>query len=120
MHRLYTYAAGFFLLLGLLVLAACSGSKEAEGPQPETTVIAQNDNPLDVTLYVARGTQRIRLGVVSSGDRQAYVIPEIILNGPTHLQFLADPIGSPHTFLVDEVFMVPGDEFYLSISGALR
>ncbi len=119
MTRLFHFTA--LVLLDLTVLASCkSTSEQADASDtsgvPPAIITVHNSNVLDMTVYVQRNTQRIRLGMVTAGSEKTFTLSEdLIVNSPL-LQFIADPIGSPRLILIDELNVFPGDEIDLYIS----
>ena len=100
----------------LMLLPACSllkkGTEGAEPVEPAQVTI-HNRNVLDVNVYALRGAERIRLGMIVSGQTEVFVLDEhIIVNAPV-LRFVADPIGSPRSILIEERAVFPGDEVQL-------
>ncbi len=106
-----------FVLLALALLPSCKASEEqAEAPPLEdVTVRVQNNNVLDMTVYAVRGAQRFRLGLVTTGRTDTFVLPGYLLTGSTHLGFVVDPVGSDRSYLVEEFSVFPGDEIDLVI-----
>lgn len=99
-----------------LLLTACGGTRNAGRPAEErTTVRVENRSWSDVTVYVLRSSQRIRLGTVSGTTTRVLTIPETLIFGTTPLRFLADPIGSGQTPISQEIAVRPGDEVQMII-----
>lgn len=102
----------------LLAVSACGGSGKAphQAPAPDaTTVRVENRNWLDMTIYVVRGGQRIRLGVVTGNSTRVLKIPRGIVFGTTPLRFLADPVGARRTPISQEIQVREGDQVTLTI-----
>ncbi|CAN5139302.1 hypothetical protein BH23GEM4_BH23GEM4_05610 [soil metagenome] len=99
-----------------LALAACTGMQRS-GARDETptTVRVENRATLDMTVYVLRQSQRIRLGQVTANSTATLPIPQYLIFGATSLRFLADPIGSSATPVSQEITVLPGDEVVLTI-----
>jgi hypothetical protein len=113
------------LLAALLALAAAPGcvrrstgrpTAASEGRPERTVVRVENLGFNDVTVYVVRGgAQRIRLGMAGGNRTTVLTIPENLVQFPTPLRFLADPIGSNRTPISTEITVNPGDEVVLQI-----
>ena len=104
--------------LGLLTLSlACwrTGRRAAPDSTRETTVRVENRSWSEMTIYVVRSGQRIRLGTVSGTSTQKLVIPASLVFGATPLSFIADPIGSSRRATSWELTVHPGDEVTLII-----
>lgn len=114
--------AGLLLAAALLLAApACTSSKTAEaGGKPAavrqpTTVRVENRSFLDNNVYVLRGGQRIRLGMVTGNSTQTFTIPSNLIFGISALQFLVDPIGGSRQPISNEIRVSEGDEVQLVI-----
>ena len=85
-----------------LLMAACARrghNTEAARPYvpPKVTVTVQNDNWLDIDVFVLAGGNKVRLGHVSSNSQGEWEVPRAAL-GPGNISILADPIGSNRVF----------------------
>ncbi len=107
------------LLMGTLALgAACFGNNkedEAAEPVPVTQVRVDNQAFLDMTIYVYRSSQRVRLGIANGNSTTRFVIPSNLIFGSTPLRFQADPIGRNRQPVSQEISVAPGDEVVLTI-----
>lgn len=72
------------------------------------TVYVQNDNWLDVVIYVARGGSRYRLGQVSSVQSAVFQIPPAAIGATGDVYLVADPIGSVYGYFTDNIMIAPG------------
>ena len=112
-------------LLAAMVLglgAACGGSQPepttvpAPGPNDETvTVRVENQSGDDMTIYLWRSAQRMRLGSVGVGQTQTFRIPRTIVHGVTTLRFEADPLGRRRNAISEEISVHPGEEIFLRL-----
>jgi hypothetical protein len=106
------------LMCALALGAACSGNKkedEAAEPVPPTMLKVQNQAFLDMTIYVYRSSQRVRLGIANGNSTARFVIPSNLIFGSTPLRFQADPIGRNRAPVSQEITVTPGDEVLLTI-----
>ena len=109
-------------LASALVLPACASRggenagepTERVAPEP-TTLVVHNRNFSDMTIYVLRGSQRIRLGMASGNRESRFTIPQNLIFGIATLQFLADPIGGSRTPVSQEIRVTEGDVISLTI-----
>lgn len=112
--------------IGILLAAAllfavpgCASSKNAEaGSKPvaerePTTVRVENRSFLDHNVFVLRGGQRIRLGMVTGNSTRTFTIPANLIFGISALQFIVDPIGASRQPVSNEVRVSEGDEVQL-------
>jgi hypothetical protein len=109
---------GVALLATVALGAACSGNKkedEAAEPVPPTRLRVDNQAYLDMTIYVYRSSQRIRLGIANGSSSTRMVIPANLIFGSTALRFQADPIGANRQPISQEITVAPGDEVTLII-----
>jgi hypothetical protein len=105
---------GLVLLLLGAALPACArkgeaGEDEYSGPPPnaELAVEIENHNWSDVIIYLVRGTNAERLGMVGSLKTETFVFPfRRIGNGDARLR--AYPIGGPAAFTSENLFVQPG------------
>jgi hypothetical protein len=115
----WTRLATMSMLCCALVLgAACSGNTkedQAAEPVPPTYVRVENRAYLDMTVYVYRSSQRIRLGIANGNSTTKMLIPPNLLFGSTPLRFQADPIGANRQPTSQEINVTPGDEIQLII-----
>ncbi|MDB4892030.1 MAG: hypothetical protein JWL61_3885 [Gemmatimonadetes bacterium] len=107
------------MLMGSLTLsAACFGNKkedEAAEPVPATMLKVENQAFLDMTIYVYRSSQRVRLGIANGNSTTRFVIPPNLIFGSTPLRFQGDPIGRNRQPISQEITVSPGDEVVLTI-----
>jgi hypothetical protein len=106
---------GTLFVLALLS-AACSQAGRSGSPEPQaqTTVRVQNQNFLDMNVYVLQGGQRIRLGTVPGLSTQVLTIPAHIARSSA-LQFQVHPIGGRTNPRTETISVQPGDEVQLTI-----
>jgi hypothetical protein len=110
-------------LVALLTLAAAPACRsnpgandtEAPAPAPKTTLQVENRSFNDMTVYVLRGSQRIRLGTATGNGTTRFTIPPHLIFGATSLQFLADPIGGSQRPVSESIVVSAGDEISLQI-----
>ena len=111
-------AAWMFALACATLAAGCSQntpSDQAAEPMPVTRLRVQNQAFLDMTIYVYRGSQRLRLGTANGNSTSRFTIPASLIFGATPLRFQADPIGSNRASISQEISVSPGDEVTLMI-----
>lgn len=101
------------------LLAACAPlMKPPLGGQSQTTLKVDNQAYLDMTIYVMRGAERVRLGRASGASSSSFVIPADLLRTSTSLRFVADPIGSSRAAVSEEINVHPGDQVVIQIPPA--
>jgi hypothetical protein len=77
-----------------------------------TTVIVDNQNLNEMTIYAYQGTQRMRLGRAKSQGLTELKIPSSIVNGVVQIRFLAEPMvtGGQRAYLSEMIPVQPGDQ----------
>src|SRR5213595_3995459 len=104
------------LLLLTLAAAACHrGAVAPINPQAEVAVTVENQNFLDMDVFLIRGGQRVRLGMVPCLSSHILMVrPELIGYG-TEVQFELHPIGGRGNPLSETISVRPGDVIRLTI-----
>ena len=105
---------------GVMLLMTAAGCRSTGGPAPsgqraEAFVRVENRSMLDMTIYVVRGGERRRLGLVNALTTQVLPIPSVLVEGSGVLRFLADPIGGSRTPISEEIVVRNGDVVQLMI-----
>jgi hypothetical protein len=102
----------------LLVLLAGACHRPAAGPlnpRAEVAVTVDNQNFLDMDVFLVRGGQRVRLGMVPGLSTHILMVrPELIGYG-TEVQFELHPIGGRGNPLSETISVRPGDVIHLTI-----
>jgi hypothetical protein len=120
-RRAWTGAGALKMMLvaALALAGACSLGRtnpdEAVEPVPPTLLRVENQAFLDMTIYVFRSSQRMRLGTATGNSITKMRIPSNLIFGATPLRFQADPIGGNRTPISAEITVSPGDEVVLTI-----
>jgi hypothetical protein len=100
-----------------LAAVACSRSSGGENvvPSGEAMLRVDNQDVMDMNVYVIRSEQRVRLGTVPGLSQRVLKIPPALLGAGGSLQFLADPIGGTHTPVSEVMYVQPGEVVELVI-----
>jgi len=104
-------------LLAFALLCAGCGRAFRSGPhepEPRTTLRVENQNFLDMNVYVVSGGQRIRLGTVPGLSNQVFTLPAYIVRGAA-LQFEVHPIGGLGNPRTETISVQPGEEIRMTI-----
>jgi hypothetical protein len=109
--RLIAFA---FLLAGIPGCNVYRHSSDTVQNQP-TVVQVDNQGFLDMTVYAARSSERIRLGIATGNSKTNFNIPSVLMSGLTPLHFVADPIGGRRASVSQEITVAPGDTVVLTI-----
>jgi hypothetical protein len=121
------------VLICLLLAGACSTTSRrqpeqapvdlnADGPavRDETLVRVENQNLADMTIYVYRGSQRMRLGRARGNGTTDLVIPKSMVSGVTELRFQAEPLGNQRGVISQPLPVTPGDIVDFLIPAVVR
>ena len=92
--------------------AARSGLPE---PQPRTTLRVENQNFLDMDVFVLRDGLRIRIGMVAGLSTQTFTLRDEIVRSSSQLRFELHPIGGRANPRTETITVQPGDEIRLTI-----
>jgi hypothetical protein len=110
-------------IFSLLLAGACSSHQQASAPKQtvvdlnsdgqgasgKTRVRVENQNLSDMTIYVYRGAQRMRLGRASGNGVTNLDIPTSMVSGLTELRFQAEPMGNQRGIISQPIPVNPGD-----------
>jgi hypothetical protein len=113
--------------VGLALLGGCAtGRKTASEPVPEaavdlntdrrssdkTTVVVDNQNLNEMTIYAYQGTQRMRLGRARASATTELRIPSSMVSGVVQMRFYAEPMvtGGQRAYLSEMIPVQPGDQ----------
>jgi len=102
----------------LFAIAACNAFARGSGTTNQnapTVVQVDNQGFLDMTVYAARSTQRVRLGIATGNGKTNFDIPKMLVSGLTPLRFVADPIGGNRASVSQEITVALGDTVVLMI-----
>ena len=100
--------------LGACASKGGAGGAGGQAPPTRTTLRVQNQNFLDMNIYVVRPF-RVRLGLAPGVTTTTFVIPSAAVGNGSPMRFLADPIGGRATPVSEEIFVQAGEEVTLII-----
>ena len=113
MRSLVSASIALALVAGV---TACNKQPSAPvDPMAPAYVEVQNQGFYDMTVYVIRSGQRIRLGQVSGNSTATFELPRTVVNPGLPIRFQADPIGGNKTPFSQEIGVSPGDTVVLTI-----
>ncbi|HEX6558736.1 MAG TPA: hypothetical protein VF021_04720 [Longimicrobiales bacterium] len=105
-------------------VAACAPAAERAAMnapvKSRTKLVVENNNWLDVAVYLVRGSARARLGTVNSMSKEQFTIPDAYVLGVSDIVVQADPIGSTITYVSPPIQVFPGARVNLSVSNNIR
>ena len=114
-------------LAGLGLIGACAtGQKTTSEPasgavdlntgergrSDKTTVLVDNQNLNEMTIYAYQGTQRMRLGRARATSTTELRIPSSIVSGIVQMRFYAEPMvtGGQRAYISEMIPVQPGDQ----------
>src|ERR671918_474899 len=102
-----------FAPLGLVLLAVACGRAAKTGDEPapraETAVKVENQNYLDMNVFVVRGGQRVRLGTVTGLSTQLFMLRPGMIGPAFDVQFEIHPIGGRGNSRSETISVHPGE-----------
>lgn len=120
------------ILLFLTLVAACARKPAATNPSPdsapaaeenlsnaEITVVIDNHNLLDMTVYLIRGNHPERLGTAPSLSTRIFSLPWRRVEGRGEIRLAADPIGQNGTIRTEFLVVRPGSVVQWTIENVL-
>lgn len=105
----------------LALIAACRGrglAIERVAATEQTYLIVTNANWADVTIFIARGATRSRIGFVSALSTRTLPVPRSAMPDGT-VRLLLDPLGSNKVHLTQSIAVSPGQHVELTVMPAL-
>jgi hypothetical protein len=82
-------------------------------------VVVENQNWMDMNVYVqTEAGLRLRVGSVTTGQTQVFVLRSVLAGGGQSLRFIADPVGSTGMSETPLLSMLPGAVAYWRIGNA--
>ena len=113
-------------LAGLAVVGGCSRSPQttsapdtgvvdlngAGRTRDNTTVVVDNQNLNEMTIYAYQGTQRMRLGRARATGLTELRIPKSMVSGLVQMRFYAEPMvtGGQRSYISEMIPVQPGDQ----------
>jgi hypothetical protein len=96
---------------------APSAAVEDDGREGASLQV-DNSSIFDVRIFVVRGSEHVRLGIVTSGATVEFPLPGSMLG--RELVFYAEPVGSSARQRTDAVYVRPGQRVQLGLEKRLR
>ena len=101
--------------LTLVSFACHRGAVAPINPQAEVALNVDNQNFLDMNVYLVRGGQRIRLGTVPGLSSRTIMLRPEYVGYSADLQFEVHPIGGQGNPITENISVHPGDVISLRI-----
>jgi hypothetical protein len=106
----------------VLAITGCAAKRAGHAgwtPRDAPSVTVQNDNWLDVAVYLVRGASRFRIGTVRSTSTETFRLPSGAHESGSPLRIMADPIGASQGYLTEPVVLGPGQRLELRIASPI-
>jgi hypothetical protein len=120
-RRLHEVRRWAMLLLAVPLLSCSRGLQQRgdveDGP---VTIVVENRNFLDVTVYAVLGSGRVRLGQVTGSSSATFDVPLRRISASGDVRFNVDPIGSNRTWTSDALHLYAGQEVELIVESDVR
>jgi hypothetical protein len=103
----------------VLLLDGCGhGAKESSRPLPlgPTSLRVENNNWLDVTIYVVHDGQRSRLGSATAAKTTDFSIQPTLLGQLGAIRLIADPVGETKSIASQRVVVKAGTRLVWTLS----
>jgi len=115
--------------VGLLAVAALLDAC-ASAPTPDPfrrtspaaqglSITVENDNVLDVRIYLLRGSVPIPIGSVGSAERRVFRLSSAELGHMGDIRLMADPLGSEERYVTNVIQVAPGQRLEWRIAHRL-
>ncbi len=101
-----------------LTIAGCSRTAKPASelpPQAETALKVENQNYLDMDIYVLRGGARMRVGMVPGLSSRIFMLRPEVVGTAAELRFEVHPIGGRQNPISETVTVHPGEVIELTI-----
>lgn len=99
--------------------ATKNGGGESSYINDSATMVVENNNWHDMTVYLVRNGTRSRLGSVPSMGRANFVLGPGLIGGSGEIRLLADPLGSTRKFLSEPILVFPGRQVRFKVENNL-
>ncbi len=115
-------------VLLVALLAGCSllpHHRDEQQPDPladeaseDVGLHVANHNWADVVVFAVRGTTRVRLGDVNTGNEADFVLPKSFVLGG-QVTVILHPIGGPRDFSTGPIMVSPGQQIDMRVENSL-
>jgi hypothetical protein len=116
-----TRRVALWLIMAGVVLACRAKGEPTVAPDPDTPVLVevQSHYQGDVVIYLLRGGQRERLGMVTGLGSAAFTFPYRRLGSSGSTRLLAYPIAGSAAYASDPLYIQPGQSLKWTLEADL-
>jgi hypothetical protein len=110
------------VLLVALAAAGCRHKGESDvAPDPNSPLLVEIESHFqgDVVIYLLRGSQRERLGLVTALSSEEFTFPYRRIGTSGSSRLLAYPIAGTTTYASDPLYIQPGQSVKWTLEGDL-
>lgn len=110
----------------LVVIAGCAAGSALDtdpfrgGDTGLAHLVVQNNNYLDMTVFVLRYGEFERMGTVTGQMRESYELPRDWIQGGAAIAVRVEAIGSPERFTSETYVIEPGSTFELTVQNRIE
>ncbi len=109
--------------IALFALSACGRATNQElatvDPNAPATVKITNNNQQDVDVFLERGGERLRLGMVTTGQSQTFSVPAVNVSGRSDVRIFVHPIGGGGDYVTEQLVVNAGETVDLQVAQQL-
>ena len=103
-------SVAFELAFGVGACTPMTRNAMSNARSERTTLMVENNNWSDLTLYLVRDGSRHRIGSAPSMTQSVFVISSALLSGTGEIRIMADPIGSRQAWTSQPFMVSPGSK----------
>jgi hypothetical protein len=125
-----TSVSGIGLLANLLLASGCAARSvpqgeedapdDAHGESVEMALEVENHNWSDVVVYLMRGSQSRRLGMVTAASTAHFTFPYRDLGTGGNARLRAHAVGGPQAVTSETLLVQPGQDIKWTLESDLR
>jgi len=124
--NLWKSVSGIGLLATLLLASGCAarsvppGADDAPGESAEMALEVENHNWSDIIIYLMRGSQSRRLGMVTAASTAHFAFPYRQLGTGGNARLRAHPVGGAQAVTSENLLVQPGQWIKWTLESDLR
>ena len=109
-------------LVTVMAAGSCARARPGRVDAPREPAVVRVDNRAqqDVTVYLVRGTHRLRLGSVTGLSAHAFEIAPNEIDPSQEVYLIADPLAGPRRLASERIVLRPGSIVEWTIEMELR
>jgi hypothetical protein len=114
------------LLTGILLLVGCAANPSSDDREDsreataETALQVENHHTADIVIYLMRGSQPYRLGMVAGVSSAHFTFPYRHIGNTGSARLRADAVGGPRSVTSEYLHIQPGQLLRWTLENDLR